>query len=152
MPDGKGRASMLAEHIFLGFLGLAFGLSVATGSFAIAVKLGIIPEMASKSKTAKHIITYENATILGGIAGNIMSVFSDIRFPAGHIFLGLFGISAGIFVGCMAVALAEIINAYPIMMRRLKLKIGLEWMVAVIAIGKMSGCLFYFLRGFDSGA
>lgn len=143
---------MWINHVMLGFIGLACGLSVASGSFAIAVKLGIIPQMANKSRTAKRILTYENATILGGIAGNILSVFSQIRFPAGHVFLALFGLSAGIFVGCMAVALAEIINAYPILYRRMKLKIGLEWMLATIALGKMSGCLFYFLRGFDSGA
>lgn len=143
---------MWINHVFLAFLGFACGLSVASGSFAIAVKLGIIPQMAGKSKTASHIITYENATILGGIAGNILSVFPQLRFPAGHILLALFGISAGIFVGCMAVALAEIINAYPIMYRRMKLKIGIEWMVAMIAIGKMCGCLFYFFNGYDSGA
>jgi len=61
----------------------------------------------------------------------------------------LFGLGAGIFVGCMAVALAEIINVYPIMYRRMKLKIGMEWVLATIAFGKMSGCLFYFFRGFD---
>ena len=143
---------MWVNHVFLGFLGLAFGLSVASGSFAIAVKLGIIPQMASKSGTAKRMITYENATILGGIAGNIISIFTQIRFPAGHVFLALFGISAGIFVGCMAVALAEIINAYPILYRRVKLKMGLEWMVATIAIGKICGCLFYFMNGYRDGA
>ncbi|KAI4449005.1 hypothetical protein C823_003534 [Eubacterium plexicaudatum ASF492] len=143
---------MWINHVFMGFLGLAFGLSVASGSFAIAVKLGIIPEMASKSGTANRIITYENATILGGIAGNILSVFTQIRFPAGRIFLALFGLSAGIFVGCMAVALAEIINAYPIVYRRMKLKMGLEWMVATIAVGKMCGCLFYFINGYKGGA
>lgn len=143
---------MWINHVFMGFLGLAFGLSVASGSFAIAVKLGIIPQMASKSGTAKRMITYENATILGGIAGNIISIFTQIRFPAGHVFLALFGISAGIFVGCMAVALAEIINAYPILYRRVKLKMGLEWMVATIAVGKMCGCLFYFMNGYRDGA
>lgn len=139
---------MLIEHIILGFIGFACGLSVASGSFAIAVKLGIIPEMASKSKTANRIMTYENATILGGITGNILAVFPQIRFPAGHIFLALLGLGAGIFIGCMAVALAEIINAYPIMYRRMKLKIGMEWVLATIAVGKMSGCLFYFIKGF----
>ena len=139
---------MLIEHIVLGFIGLACGLSVASGTFAIAVKLGIIPQMAGKSKTARQIITYENATILGGISGNIMAIFPQIRFPVGHLFLALFGLGAGIFVGCMAVALAEIINVYPIMYRRMKLKIGMEWVMATIAIGKMSGCLFYFIRGF----
>ncbi len=142
---------MWLQHVFLGFLGLACGLSVATGSFAIAVKLGIIPQMAKKSKTAKHIITYENATICGGVVGNILAVYPAIHFPVGHFVLGMFGLSAGIFVGCMAVALAEIINAYPIMYRRLKLKMGLEWMLGAIALGKMGGCLFYFINGYSNG-
>lgn len=142
---------MWINHVLLGFLGLACGLSVATGSFAIAVKLGIIPQMAEKSKTPGHIMTYENATIFGGITGNIVSVFSDIHLPVGHIILGIFGLSAGIFIGCMAVALAEIINAYPILYRRVKLKMGLEWMLGTIAVGKMCGCLFYFMRGYAAG-
>ncbi len=140
---------MWINHVWLGFLGLVFGLSVASGSFALAVKLGIIPQMAEKSKTAKHIMTYENAIILGGVCGNILSVFPDIHFPAGHLFLGLFGLGAGIFVGCMAVALAEIINAYPIVYRRLHLKMGLQWLVVSIALGKMCGCLYYFMKGFQ---
>lgn len=142
---------MWINHVILGFLGLACGLSVAAGSFAIAVKLGIIPQMAEKSGTAKRIITYENATILGGITGNLLSVFPDIRLPASHFVLGMFGISAGIFIGCMAVALAEIINAFPIMYRRIRLKMGLEWVLGAIAVGKMSGCLFYFMRGYAGG-
>ena len=85
---------MWIEHVFLGFLGLVCGLSVASGSFAIAVKLGIIPQMANKSGTAKHIMTYENVVILGGISGNLFSVFPDIRFPAGHVLLGLFGFAS----------------------------------------------------------
>lgn len=142
---------MWINHVFLGFLGFVFGMSLASGTFAIAVKLGIIPQMANKSKTAKRIITYENATILGGITGNILAIFPGIHLPLGHVFLGLYGFGAGIFIGCMAVALAEIINAFPIMFRRLKLKTGLVWVMTAVAFGKMSGCLFYFLRGFDSG-
>lgn len=140
---------MWINHVVLGFFGFAFGISVSSASFALAVKLGIIPEMADKSKTAKHIITYENATILGGIFGNIMSVFLNICFPAGHLFLGLYGLGAGIFVGCMAVALAEIINAFTILYRRLNLKIGLAWVLGAMALGKMSGCLYYFAKGFS---
>ena len=54
---------MWIKHVFLAFIGLACGLSVACGSFAFAVKLGVIPQMAGKSKTAKHVMAYENATI-----------------------------------------------------------------------------------------
>ena len=137
---------MWISHVFLGFVGLVFGLSVATGSFALAVKLGIVPEMAEKSKTARHIMAYENAIILGGIFGNAISVFLSLRLPFGRVFLGLYGLCAGIFVGCMAVALAEIINAFPILYRRMKLKVGLPWVVGAVAFGKMSGCLYYFIH------
>ncbi len=151
MPAEKGRAWMWINHLFLGFIGLVCGVSVASGSFAFAVKLGIIPQMAGKSKTAGRVMTYENATIAGGMAGNIISVFSDIQLPLGRVFLGAFGLSAGIFVGCLAVALAEIIDVYPIMYRRMKLKIGMEWILSAAAVGKMAGALFYFMRGFGEG-
>lgn len=137
---------MWMNHMLLGSVGLIFGLSIAAGSFALAVKLGIVPVMAEKSTTAKHIMTYENAIILGGICGNILSVFLDIRLPLGHAFLALYGLCAGIFVGCMAVALAEIINAFPILYRRIKLKTGLQWAVGAAALGKMSGALYYFIN------
>lgn len=141
---------MWISHVMLGFFGLVFGMSVASASFALAVKLGIVPTMAEKSLTARHIITYENTIILGGICGNILSVFLGIRLPLGHVFLGLYGLGAGIFVGCMAIALAEILNAFTILFRRLNLKMGLAWVVGSIAFGKMSGCLYYFVKGFDS--
>lgn len=150
-PAEKGRAWMWINHLFLGFIGLVCGFSVASGSFAFAVKLGIIPQMAGKSKTAGRVVTYENATIAGGIAGNIISVFSDIQLPLGRIFLGTFGLCAGIFVGCLAVALAEIIDVYPIIYRRMKLKIGMEWVLGAAAFGKMAGALFYFIQGYGEG-
>ena len=59
--------------------------------------------------------------------------------------------SAGIFVGCIAVALAEILDTFPIFFRRLHLKddVGTV-MLFVMAIGKMLGSLFYFLTGYDT--
>ena len=138
---------MWMEHVLMGALGLVFGASAAAGSFALAVKLGIIPEMTEKSHTAKHIITYENATILGGVMGNVLSVFGTIHLPLGRFFLICYGISSGIFVGCMAIALAEIINVFPILYRRLHLKQGIFWVIGAAAVGKLCGCLYYFLRG-----
>ena len=138
---------MLIKHIAMGALGLVFGASAAAGSFALAVKLGIIPEMSEKSHTARHIMTYENATILGGILGNLLSVFGAIYLPLGRVFLIFYGLSAGLFVGCMAMALAEIINVFPILYRRLQLKQGIFWVIGSAAAGKLCGCLYYFLKG-----
>lgn len=87
---------------------------------------------------------FENAIIAGGILGNLISVFLEIRIPFGVLFLCAYGISAGIFVGCIAVALAEILNTFPIMFRRIGLKQGLPCVMVVMALGKTLGALYYF--------
>lgn len=138
---------MLIRHIFLGFIGLASGLTVAAGTFAFLIVLGVIPRMIGKCNRAAETLMFENAIILGGIFGNLISVFEQIKLPFGVIFLCVYGLSAGIFVGCMAVALAEILDTFPITFRRLGLKIGLPWVMIMMALGKCAGSLYYFLRG-----
>lgn len=134
------------NHLLLGLVGLAAGGSVAAGTFAFLVMLGVIPRMVGRSKTAKEIMWYENAIILGGILGNLATVFVDISLPFGHVFIGLFGIAAGIFVGCNAMALAEALKTFPIIFRRMKLKVGLSYLVLAFAVGKTLGSLLYFFR------
>lgn len=43
-------------------------------------------------------------------------------------------------------ALAEIMNVFPIMFRRFHLKMGLSWVITFMAIGKTIGGLWYFSR------
>ena len=62
--------------------------------------------------------------------------------------MAVYGISAGVFVGCIAAALAEILNTLPILFRRTKIKRGLPWIMTAMALGKMCGGLFYFLCGY----
>ena len=68
-----------------------------------------------------------------------------------HIFFVLYGLSAGMFVGCIAVALAEILNTFPILFRRAKLKVGLQWVMWTMAVGKTCGALYYFVRKIGEG-
>ena len=103
---------MLIEHIFLGFCGLAAGLAVSAGTFAFLIVIGVIPRMIGKCNRAAETLHFENAVILGGICGNLASVFLQIRIPFGPALLCVYGISAGIFVGSIAVALAEILNTF----------------------------------------
>jgi stage V sporulation protein AB len=138
------KALMWSRHLLLGVLGLAAGSAVAAGTFAFIVMLGILPRMVGKSRTAKEIIYYENMVVLGGIAGNLVSVFLNIHLPLGRIFLGLYGISTGIFVGCIAAALAEVLKTFPIMFRRMKIKVGLNYAIFFMAMGKLVGALWYF--------
>ncbi len=137
---------MLIKHIFLGFLGIASGFVVSAGTFAFLIVIGVVPRMIGKCNRAAETMHFENAIILGGILGNIASVFLRLRFPFGPLFLCAYGLSAGIFVGCIAVALAEILNTFPIVFRRIGLKEGLTFMMLAMAFGKMAGSFYYFLH------
>lgn len=138
---------MLTNHILLGIPALAFGLAVSAGTFAFLIVIGVIPRMIGKCNRAAATMHFENAVILGGICGNIISVFLNLRLPFGVLFLCLFGLSAGIFVGCIAVALAEILNTFPIAFRRIHMKEGLSYVMIAMALGKTAGALYYFLCG-----
>lgn len=56
----------------------------------------------------------------------------------------MLGLFSGIFVGGWILALAEIVNIFPILTRRIGLTKGLSLVVIAIALGKMSGSLIYF--------
>lgn len=138
---------MLSNHILLGALGLIAGLGVSAGTFAFIIIVGVVPRLIGKSNRAAETLHFETAIMLGGILGNIVSVFLNLRLPFGPLFLCVYGLSAGIFVGCLAVALAEILNTFPITFRRLKLKVGLSWVMLSMALGKACGALYFFLQG-----
>ena len=133
---------LLSSHIMLTILGVIFGLAVSAGTFAFLLVIGVVPRMVGKSNTASHAIFYENAIILGGTIGNLLSVFPDIR-----IWLG----SPLLIVGCIAVALAEILNTFPIMFRRANLKMGLSFVMTCMAFGKACGAFFYFWNQMGEG-
>jgi stage V sporulation protein AB len=152
MPKGKVIAGMYLEHVFLGLVGLAAGLAVAAGTFAFLIVIGVVTRMIGKSDGASKILRYESAIILGGIVGCILSVFTELRLVTwpflSSAILILYGLSAGMFVGGIAVSLAEILDTFPIVFRRIRLKSGLFWIVSFMALGKMTGALVYFLLHF----
>ena len=80
----------------------------------------------------------------------VIGVIPRIRSPFGPALLCVYGISAGIFVGSIAVALAEILNTFPITFRRMGLKVGLFWVMLAMAAGKVAGSLYYFLGNFKA--
>lgn len=134
---------MLIKQVFLGFIGLTSGLAVSAAVFAFVITIGIVSRLAGKTHTSKYVLIYEHAILLGGIFGVLLSVFS-LKVPFGVPLLWIFGLSAGAYTGALAVALAEILNAFPILFRRLKLKMGLEWVLVAMALGKLVGTLYFY--------
>lgn len=144
---------MLLKSVILIVLGLSSGIGVAAGTFAFFVVIRVLPRMIQKAKINHKIIFIENIVIRGTMFGTILSLFmwrkKWLYFLLGKTMLTIYGLSAGVFAGCISVALAEILDTFPIFFRRLKLKEYLaEGFIFVMALGKMIGSLFYFLAGY----
>lgn len=138
----------LWKSFILGFLGLSAGGIIAAGVFAFLVIIGIFPRIMGKTKT-KRIMLYETIIIAGGVLGNISDIY-EIYIPlgmAGKLVLGVFGLSSGIFVGCLVMSLAETLKALPVINRRIGLAVGLQYVILSVALGKLTGSLVYFVKG-----
>ena len=134
-----------AAQAVLAAAGLSAGVATAAGLFSFIVELGVVADFADRTHTAEHILFYEDCVALGGIVGNILYVF-HIGIPLGTPLLAAFGAFAGIFAGCWAMALAEILNVFPIFMRRAKVVKYLSAFIISMALGKGLGAFLFFFR------
>ena len=102
---------MLISHILIGLLAIACGIAVSAGTFAFILVIGVVPRMIKKNNMGNHIFEIENSIVFGVMVGAIFSVFEwEARFPIpwmAHVMVAIYGLAAGIFVGCIAVALAR---------------------------------------------
>lgn len=134
---------MWINQIFLGFIGLCCGFLVAGGVFALITSVGIVPRMAGKTHTGNSVKTYEMSIFLGGALGNIFGLF-NIELITGKTGAGMFGIFAGVFVGCLAVAIAETLNTTAVFSRRIHLTRGMGYIILGLALGKIAGSIWFF--------
>ncbi len=136
----------ISRQILLVILGLCSGMAVAGGIFAFITMLGVIPRLAFRTNTAKNILLYENAIIWGGTFGNCWSLYG-YRIPLMTPGVCVIGIFSGIFVGCLAMALAESLRVLPILIHRTHIESGFPYVVLALGLGKMTGTLFQFFYG-----
>ncbi len=135
---------ILIKTVLLILIGFAGGTIVAGGLYAFITLLKIIQRLSTCTGTAKYSQFFEDCVMVGGILGNLYSIF-EWRLPLSYIFLVAYGIFSGIFVGCLAIALAEVIDVIPAISRRIKLKVGLSFLIFCTAIGKGVGSLVQLL-------
>lgn len=136
---------MWVRELVLAVIGLSCGVAVAGGLFSFIIGLGVVSDFADRTHTGERILLYEDCVALGGILGNIIWIYR-IGIPGGVWMLALSGIFAGIFVGCWSMALAEILNLFPIFIRRVKLLRFTPYLILGIALGKGFGALLFFAR------
>ena len=135
----------LLQIIFLALLGLSAGMIVAGGVFSFIVELGVISDFADRTHTGNNILIYEDMVAAGAILGNLFQIF-EVNLPGRMIFLAIYGLFGGIFVGCWAMALAEILNVFPIFMRRARIVRYLAVFVVMVALGKGIGAGLFFWK------
>lgn len=137
---------MWVKQVLMALIGLSAGSIVAGGLFGFIVSLGVVSDFADRTGTANRIGLYEDAVALGGITGNLVLLY-EIPLTAISPLLGVFGIFSGIFVGCWALALAEVLNVFPIFLRRINVTKGIGFIILGLAIGKVLGASAYFFFG-----
>lgn len=131
------------KWLILSVIGLASGFAVSSGIFAFITMIGIVPRLAARTNTAKHVIWYERMIIWGGTLGNIWILFM-VPLPLTQILLMIYGLCAGIFVGCLVMALAEMLRVIPILVNRIQIRQGFYLIPVSIAAGKLAGTLFQY--------
>ena len=154
------------REIFLAFVGGSFGLLSAAGVFTVFSTVGLVPRFAGKTHSAKEIFLYENMIVLGTIIGCLMSIWPEawnstlIRLEEitgneafwlwfQYFWLIVIGLFSGMFVGCFALSIAEMLDSIPIFTRRISFRKGIGLAICSVAAGKLCGALFYFWQGLE---
>ena len=132
------------KAFLLVLFGLSSGFLVSSGVFAFIAAIGIVPRMAWRTGTVKYVRFYEDIIVLGGVWGTT-AMFVDYRFPPWGWLITAVAFLEGVFVGVLAMALTEVLNVMPILMRRTRLTTGLRWLILAFALGKVAGSLLYYL-------
>lgn len=157
---------MFLKQFFLALIGVSAGLIVSAGVFTVLISVGLIPRFAGKMHVAKKVFVLEEMVIFGTLIGSFFSIFGEwgqvgafVKNRAllgtatvglwnltGTVFMIVFGLFAGIFVGCLALAIAEMLNTIPIFSRRIGFRHGLGMAILGVALGKLCGSLIYFTQ------
>lgn len=134
---------MWVSQVILTVIGLSAGFTVAAGLFSFIISLGVVSDFADRTHTGEYLLLYEDSVALGGILGNLFVIYG-IQIPGSAWLLPAFGLFAGVFAGCWAMALAEILNVFPIFIRRIKLTRCIPYIIVGMAVGRGVGALLFF--------
>lgn len=142
-----------------GTLVTTFGVSMLEGGMSGTAGIWL-PEAASGwlsvSTGAPDTSCLSASSGLSGASGlsaaaGLPGSVSWLASAAGIGLLAVAGLFMGVFVGGWIMALAEVINVFPVYCRRLGITKGLGLIVIAIALGKTLGSLLIFWKGWGKG-
>lgn len=149
------------RQVLLGIGGLSYGMISAAGVFTALAAVGLIPRFTGRTHTAKYTMLYETVVIIATMTGCYFSVFArygqigkwcleTLQIPPqiwnriGICLQAVYGVFSGMFVGCLALAIAEMLDSIPIFSRRIGFRHGLGLAILGISLGKLTGSIIYF--------
>ena len=65
----------MLQQIFLSIVGFCSGIIIAGGVVGLLIGLSIVPRYAGITHTGKHILLYEDITLLGIVCGNLFFLY-----------------------------------------------------------------------------
>ena len=133
----------ILQQIFMALIGFGGGVAVAGGTFELISALGVIPRITQRLGMTGRIYTAETMTVLGGTIGSIFTVY-HLSLPVGIPGLIIYGLFAGIFIGGLAMGLAESLRVIPILCQRINFRMGIAVLILVLAVGKGLGTFLQF--------
>ncbi len=133
---------LVSNILFISFCTIAGG-AVSAGYVAFITLLGVFEKLAEKYKASKYRYTIETFMILGVTFGNLFQIL-QISIPYGTMGFIIYNLMGGIFTGCLAGALAETLDVFPILSRRLNIRKHFPYILVAAALGKILGCIIQF--------
>ena len=129
-------------------IAFANGLTVGSGLVSFLAIIGLVPRLAEVTHTERSLRYYELTMVCGStLAAMEPAIFVHLRLPP--LVTMIPGIFMGLFVGCLAAALAEILNVLPVIARRVGLLTYIRLLLLAMIVGKVVGSLVYwFVPGF----
>lgn len=134
---------MWIKNIFMIIFGLAAGGAIAGAFVAFVASLGVYTRLDGWAKSGNKILQTETLILLGTTVGNLVTLY-QIPIPVGQVGLAVCGLFFGIFTGCLAAALADVVKLFPILSRRTGLRNGLPYVIAAVGVGKAVGTWLQF--------
>lgn len=134
---------MLIKNILFVLFLSAAGAAISCGFVAFITLLGVFEKLSEQIKVMKSSKIIEYLIIAGVNLGNLFFLLGrPINFANRNVMLILyiiFNLFGGMFVGCLAGALAETLTIFPIISRRFGVRTLLPYILISAALGKVFG-------------
>lgn len=127
------------------FVTFSAGMMISCGLIGFLISLSVLQRLMTLTHTEKSLLIYEDTLFLGTLFGSWSSLFSP-HIPFGRMFLLIYGLCSGIFLGGWILSLAEISGLIPVFVRRFSLRHAIGKIIFFLAAGKTLGALLFFCQ------